>query len=92
MVIIFIHDFQSKKSCKVIVCYLAKISQLMHLTTSLKLHILMKTRQTQREPVFEKYYFISLSMKSPMELNRNSIEIFFVKSPSLTRNETGSLA
>ena len=78
MVIIFIYDFQSKKSCKVIVCYLAKISQLMHLTISLKLHILMKIRQTQREPVFEKYFFISLSMKSPMELNSNSIEMFLL--------------
>ena len=78
MVITFIHDFQGKKLCKVIVCNLAKISQLMHLTISLKLHILMKTRQTQWEPVFEKYYFISLSMKSPMELNSNSIEIFLL--------------
>ena len=49
MVIIFVHDLQNRKSCKVILCYLAEISQLMHLTISAKLHILTKTRQTQRE-------------------------------------------
>ena len=53
---IFIHGLQNGKSCKVIVCYLAKISQLMHLTISAKLHILIKTRQTQQGPVLE--YFI----------------------------------
>ena len=47
MVITFIHDLQNRKSCKVIVRYMAKISQLMHFTISAKLHKLMKTRQTQ---------------------------------------------
>ena len=49
MVILFIHNLQNSKSRKVIVRYLAEISQLMHLTISSKLHILMITRQTQRE-------------------------------------------
>ena len=55
MVIIFIHDLQNRKSSKVIVRCLAKISQLMHLTISAKLHTLMKTRQPQREPVLEHF-------------------------------------
>ena len=50
MVIIFVHDLQNRKSSKVILWYLSEISQLMHLTISAKLHILTKTRQTQREP------------------------------------------
>ena len=54
MVKIFIHHLQNRKSCKIIVRYLAKISQLMHLTISAKLHILMKTHQTQREHVLKK--------------------------------------
>ena len=55
MVIIFGHDLQYGKSCKVIVLYLANISQLMYLTISSKLHILMKTRRTQQEPVLENF-------------------------------------
>ena len=55
MVIIFVHDLQYGKSCKVIVLYLANISQLMYLTISSKLHILMKTRRTQQEPVLENF-------------------------------------
>ena len=55
MVIIFIHDFQNKKLCKATVRYLAKISQLMYLTISAKLHTLMNTRQRQREPVLKTF-------------------------------------
>ena len=33
----------------------AEISQLMHLTISAKLYILMKTRQTEREPVLQNF-------------------------------------
>ena len=56
MVIIFIHNLKNSKSCKVIVLYLAAISQLMHLTNLAKLHILMITRQTQRKTVLKKLY------------------------------------
>ena len=52
MVIIFIHNLQNRKPCKVIVRYLAEISQLMHLMISAKLQMLMITCQTQRETVF----------------------------------------
>ena len=55
MVIIFIHDLQNRISSKVIVRCLAKISQLMYLTISAKLHTLTKTRQLQREPVLENF-------------------------------------
>ena len=55
MVIIFIYDLQNRKSCKVIERHLAKISQVMHLTISTKLYILLKTRQAQREPVLENF-------------------------------------
>ena len=52
MVIIFIHNLQNRKPCKVVVRYLAEISQLMHLMISAKLQMLMITCQTQRETVF----------------------------------------
>ena len=43
MVIIFIHNLQNGKSCKVIVHYLAEISQLKHLTISAKQHMVITT-------------------------------------------------
>ena len=54
IVIIFIQDLQNRKSCKVIKIYLAEMSQLMHLTNSAKLHMLVITYQMQREPVLKK--------------------------------------
>ena len=64
MVIIFIHNLQNRKSCKVIVRYMAKISQLMHFTISAKLHKLMKTRQTQWEPMLENFVGSRKSLKN----------------------------
>ena len=54
MVIIFKHNLQNGKLFKVIVRYLAEISQLIHLTISFKLHMLMITCQTQLETVSKK--------------------------------------
>ena len=54
MVIIFLHTLQNRKTCKVIVRYLAEISQVTHLTISAKLHMLMITRQIQRETMLKK--------------------------------------
>ena len=42
--------------CNVIVRYLAEISQLMHLTISSRLHMLMITCQTQCESALKKVY------------------------------------
>ena len=55
MAIIFVHGLQNRKSCKVIVRYFAEISQLLQLAIFAKLVILMKTRQTQREPVLKSF-------------------------------------
>ena len=60
----FMHNLQNRKSCKVIVRCLAEISQLMHLTISAKLHMLMITRQTQRETVLKKFIRSSKSLKN----------------------------
>ena len=54
MVIIFIHNLQNGKSCKVIVHYLAEISQLKHLTISAKQHMVITTCQAQQETVLKK--------------------------------------
>ena len=73
-----------QKICKVIVRYLAEISQVEHLTVSAKLYMLMITHQIQRNTMLKKLYrkykkpqeHCSISsvcnfqsMKSPVELN-----------------------
>ena len=52
--ITFIHNLKNKKARVVIVRYLAEVFQLMHLKVSAKVHMLIATRQMQRETVLRK--------------------------------------
>ena len=63
-VTIFTQNLQNKKSYKVIVRYLAEIFQLIHLTVSAELHMLMITRQMQRETVFKNFIGSRKSLKN----------------------------